>query len=44
VGNIPTEELLGALKSRDVVTLPKPITEPFRLAVEIANRYSGPKI
>jgi len=44
VGNIPTETLLEALKSRGVVALPKPITEPFRLAVEIANRYSGPKM
>lgn len=44
VGNIPTEKLLEALKSRGVVTVPKSITEPFRLAVEIANRYSGPKI
>src|SRR5271165_3646596 len=44
VGNIPTEKLLEALKSRGVVALPKPITEPFRLAVDIANRYSGPKM
>ena len=44
VGNIPTETLLEALKSHGVVALPKPITEPFRLAVEIANRYSGPKM
>src|SRR5271165_2830528 len=44
VGNIPTEKLLEALKSRGVVALPKPITESFRLAVDIANRYSGPKM
>ncbi len=44
VGNIPTEKLLEALKSRGVDVLPKPITEPFRLAVEIANRFSGPKM
>jgi len=45
VGNIPTERLLQALKSRGVdVPLKKPITEPFRLAVEIANKFSGPKM
>ncbi len=44
VGNIPTEKLLEALKSRGVNVLPKPITEPFRLAVEIASRFSGPKM
>jgi hydroxymethylglutaryl-CoA lyase len=44
VGNIPTEKLLEALKGRGVTVLPKPITEPFRLAVEIANRFSGPKM
>jgi hydroxymethylglutaryl-CoA lyase len=44
VGNIPTEKLLEALKSRGVVALPKPLTEPLRLAVEVANRYSGPKM
>ena len=43
VGNIPTEKLLEALKQRDVVSpLSKPITEPFRLAVDIATRFSGP--
>src|SRR5208337_3693821 len=45
VGNIPTEKLLEALRSRGAdLPLRKPITEPFRLAVEIANRYSGPKM
>lgn len=45
VGNIPTEKLLEALKQRDVeLPLKKPITEPFRLAVDIASRFSGPKM
>ena len=44
VGNIPTERLLEALKSRNVEPLKKPITEPFRQAVEIANRFSGLKM
>src|SRR5208283_396943 len=45
VGNIPTEKLLEALRSRNAdLPLQKPITEPFRLAVEIANRYSGPRM
>ncbi len=45
VGNIPTEKLLEALKQRDVAPpISKPITEPFRLAVDIASRFSGPKM
>ena len=45
VGNIPTERLLEALKSRGVeLPFQKSITEPFRLAVDIAGRYSGPKM
>lgn len=45
VGNIPTEKLLEALKIRDVPSPVRgPITEPFRQAVEIANRFSGPKM
>jgi len=45
VGNIPTEKLLEALKLRDVEPpLKKPITEPFRQAVEIANRFGGPRM
>ncbi len=45
VGNIPTEKLLDALKSRGVdLPVKKPITEPFRLAVEIASKFSGPKM
>jgi len=45
VGNIPTEKLLDALRSRGV-ELPflRSITEPFRLAVDIASRFSGPKM
>jgi hydroxymethylglutaryl-CoA lyase len=44
VGNIPTEKLLEALRSRGV-ELPflRSITEPSRLAVDIASRFSGPK-
>ncbi len=45
VGNTPTEKLLEALRSRGVeLPLKKPITEPFRLAVQIANQFSGPKM
>lgn len=45
VGNIPTEKLLEALNQRDVVPpISKPITEPFRQAVDIASRFSGPKM
>src|SRR5271165_6140207 len=44
VGNIPTEKLLEALRSRNVEPLKKPITEAFRQAVEIANKFSGPKM
>jgi hydroxymethylglutaryl-CoA lyase len=45
VGNIPTEKLLEALKSRGAeLPVKKPITEPFRLAVDIASRFSGPKM
>lgn len=45
VGNIPTEKLLEALRTRDVVLpLQKSINEPFRLAVQIANKFSGPKM
>ena len=45
VGNIPTEKLLEALKQRDVAPpVSKPITEPFRFAVDIASRFSGPKM
>jgi len=45
VGNIPTEKLLEALKSRGVeLPFMRSITEPFRMAVDIASRYSGPKM
>ncbi len=45
VGNIPTEKLLEALKLRDVASpVGNSITEPFRQAVDIASRFSGPKM
>src|ERR1022692_3662328 len=45
VGNIATEKLLEALKGRGAdLALKKPITEPLRLAVEIASKFSGPKM
>jgi len=44
VGNIATEKLLEALKSRGLEPLKKPLTEPLRLAAEIANKFSGPKM
>ncbi len=45
VGNIPTEKLLEALKSRGAeLPITKPISEPLRLAAEIAGRFSGPKM
>jgi len=45
VGNIPTETLLDALKTRAVqVPIQKPITEALRLAAEIADKFSGPKM
>jgi hydroxymethylglutaryl-CoA lyase len=45
VGNIPTEKLLEALRSRGAeLPLQRSIAEPFRLAVDIASRYSGPKM
>ena len=41
----PRMKLLEALKQRDVAPpVSKPITEPFRLAVDIASRFSGPKM
>jgi hydroxymethylglutaryl-CoA lyase len=45
VGNIPTEKLLEALRSRgaDLPVL-KPITELVSLAAEIGDRFSGPKM
>jgi hydroxymethylglutaryl-CoA lyase len=45
VGNIPTETLLQALRSRDV-TLPitRPISDLVRQASEIGDRFSGPKM
>ncbi len=45
VGNIPTETLLEALRSRGAeLPITKPITEPLRLAHEIRDRFSGPKM
>ncbi len=45
VGNIPTETLLEALCSRDAdLPIKKPITEPLRLAREIGDKFSGPKM
>ena len=45
VGNIPTEKLLEALKSRGVeLPVKKPINELLRAAADIASRFSGPKM
>jgi len=45
VGNIPTETLLEALRSRGAdLPITKPIAEPLRLAHEIGDRFSGPKM
>jgi hydroxymethylglutaryl-CoA lyase len=45
VGNIPTEKLLAALKSRGAaLPMLKPITELLRLAAEIGDKFSGPKM
>jgi hydroxymethylglutaryl-CoA lyase len=45
VGNIATEKLLEALKSRGVeAPLRKPMGELLRLAGEIGSRFSGPKM
>ena len=45
VGNIPTEAVLEALKSRGAeLPISRPLTEPLRLAGEIAARFSGPKM
>ena len=45
VGNIPTESLLEALRSRGV-TLPisKPVTDLVKMSADIASRFSGPKM
>jgi hydroxymethylglutaryl-CoA lyase len=45
VGNIPTEKLLEGLRSRGAEPpITKSIEAPFRQAVEIANRFGGPKM
>ena len=45
VGNIPTETLLEALRIRGAeLPIKKPISEPLRLAREIGDRFSGPKM
>ena len=43
VGNIPTEKLLDALRSRGAdLPVRKSLAEPLRLAQEIASKFSGP--
>jgi hydroxymethylglutaryl-CoA lyase len=45
VGNIPTETLLETLQGRGAeLPIKKPISEPLRLAREIGDRFSGPKM
>jgi hydroxymethylglutaryl-CoA lyase len=45
VGNIPTEKLLEALKSRGVaIPFLRSISDPLRLAADIESRFSGPKM
>jgi hydroxymethylglutaryl-CoA lyase len=45
VGNIPTEKLLEALKNRGAaLPMLKPITELLRLAAELGDKFSGPKM
>ncbi len=45
VGNIPTEKLLEALKSRGAeLPFHKAIAEPLRMAAEIGDKFSGPKV
>jgi hydroxymethylglutaryl-CoA lyase len=45
VGNIPTEKLLEALRSRGVeLPLKKPLNDVLRMAEEIGARFSGPKM
>jgi hydroxymethylglutaryl-CoA lyase len=45
VGNIPTETLLEALGRRGAkLPILKAITEPLRMAADIGDRFSGPKM
>jgi len=45
VGNIPTETLLQALKSRGAsLPITKPVTELLGQAADIGDRFSGPKM
>jgi len=45
VGNIPTEILLEALKSRGAeLPVKKPLGDVLRLSAEIGTRFSGPKM
>ena len=45
VGNIPTEVLLQALRSRGAtVPITKPVSDLLRMAAEIGDRFSGPKM
>jgi hydroxymethylglutaryl-CoA lyase len=45
VGNIPTETLLEALKSRGAeLPVKKPLTDVLRMSADIGTRFSGPKM
>jgi hydroxymethylglutaryl-CoA lyase len=45
VGNIPTEVLLQALRSRGAtVPITKPVSDLLRMASEMGDRFSGPKM
>jgi hydroxymethylglutaryl-CoA lyase len=45
VGNIPTEVLLQALRSRGgSVAITKPVGDLLRMAAEMGDRFSGPKM
>ncbi len=45
VGNIPTEKLLQALRSRGIELPPRrPLNDVLRMAEEIGARFSGPKM
>ncbi len=45
VGNIPTETLIHALRAKGVVLpITKPIAELSRMAADIGDRFSGPKM
>ncbi len=44
VGNLPTEKVLEALKSRVELPVKKPLDELLRLSANISERFSGPKM